>query len=57
MKRFVSSPRAWALLFLALAALGLSGCASTESDNLSVRPWNSPKSWETGLPSSMTEGR
>ena len=46
----------WPLLLL-LAAVALSGCASTESDNLSERPWNSPKSWETGLPSGMMEGR
>jgi hypothetical protein len=45
-------------LVLAAALLGLSGCATTdESDNASVRPWNSPKGWETGIPSSMTEGR
>jgi hypothetical protein len=35
----------------------LTGCATTESENASVRPWNSPKSWEHGLPSAMTEGR
>ena len=32
------------------------GCA-TDSDNLSERPWNSPKTWETGLPSNINEGR
>jgi hypothetical protein len=37
-------------LFLALTALALviSGCASTESDNASVRPWNAPQGWESG---------
>lgn len=40
-----------------LATLWLSGCASTETDNLSERPWNAPKSWENGLPSGMFEGR
>jgi hypothetical protein len=48
---------AWLLLILVLAGLGLSGCATTESENVSERPWNTPKSWENGLPSSMTEGR
>ncbi len=46
--------------FFAAAAfvlLSTSGCATTESDNASARPWNSPKSWEHGLPSAMTEGR
>ena len=45
------------LLLLLSTAAALSGCASTESENLSERPWNQPKSWETGLPSGMTEGR
>ncbi len=49
--------RVLCLVTLAAAALALSGCATTESDNASVRPWNAPKSWETGLPSAMTEGR
>jgi hypothetical protein len=42
---------------LLLAVLGLMGCASSDPDNLSARPWNSPKGWENGLPGSMTEGR
>jgi hypothetical protein len=39
------------LLLFALAALVtvISGCASTESDNASVRPWNSPEGWEGGM--------
>ncbi len=46
------------LLALAVTALGLGGCASTaDSDNASVRPWNAPKGWENGLPSTITEGR
>ena len=48
---------AWLFLILVLAALGLSGCATPESENVSERPWNTPKSWENGMPSSMTEGR
>ena len=45
------------LLAAALLALLLNGCATTEPDNASARPWNTPKSWETGLPSSVLEGR
>jgi hypothetical protein len=45
------------LLLLVLAGLGLSGCATNDPDNLSQRPWNSPKSWETGLPTGIMEGR
>jgi hypothetical protein len=44
-------------VLLLLAGLGMSGCSTTEPDNMSARPWNSPKGWETGLPAGMTEGR
>lgn len=57
MKRFRFNLSAAFLLLLVLAALGLSGCASEESENTSARPWNSPRGWENGLPSTMTEGR
>jgi hypothetical protein len=43
-----------------LLAVGLAfaiGCATTEEDNLSERPWNAPKSWESGLPQQMMQGR
>lgn len=42
------------LSFLALVALW-AGCKT--GDELTSRPWNTPKSWENGLPASMTEGR
>lgn len=45
------------LVLLAAVAILLGGCASSEPDNASARPWNAPKSWETGLPSSAFEGR
>jgi len=42
------------LCFLfALMLLGASGCASTDPENASVRPWNSPNGWENGVPSGM----
>lgn len=44
-----------AAALLALLVLA-SGCKTTDSE-LSERPWNAPKTWEHGLPSSMTEGR
>ncbi len=48
----------WAVCFLfCLGALVFSGCASTESDNLSERPWNTPQGWENGLPGGMTNQR
>jgi hypothetical protein len=40
---------------LSLAAFSLGGCRT--EDELIGRPWNTPKSWESGLPSAMTEGR
>jgi hypothetical protein len=47
------------LFVLAGLAVTLSGCATSkeDSENASVRPWNSPEGWESGLPSNMTEGR
>ena len=49
------SLRAVFLAILGLAAVLVGGCKS--DDELSARPWNTPKSWENGLPASMTEGR
>jgi hypothetical protein len=43
----------WAFLLLVVAGFALGGCASTESDNLSERAWNTPQGWENGMPSSM----
>jgi hypothetical protein len=52
--RILASNTRWAvLLLLALLALGSWGCASTESENMSERPWDTPQTWETGLPSGM----
>ena len=48
------------LLALLLVATGLfcAGCASTaDSENASVRPWNQPRGWEHGLPTTINEGR
>ena len=38
------------LLVLALLALTQVGCKSPESENVSSRPWNSPRGFDTGLP-------
>jgi len=37
------------LFLLAAMTVIISGCASTESDNASVRPWNSPEGWQGGM--------
>lgn len=55
--KFVLSNIRWLWLAIALGAMALSGCASTDNENLSERPWNSPKTWENGMPSGINEGR
>lgn len=53
MKSLTQRWREVALLGIVLTLL--SGCRT--EDELIGRPWNTPKSWESGLPSAMTEGR
>jgi hypothetical protein len=44
----------WFWLFALGAILtGAGGCSTNEPQNASVRPWNSPQSWEGGLPVDM----
>jgi uncharacterized protein YcfL len=43
------------LLILSAASLLCIGCKS--EDELSTRPWSTPRSWESGLPAGLTEGR
>lgn len=59
MRRITSICRFLGITLLAFFALGLVGCAtSDQSENMSARPWNSPKGWENGgLPSMLNEGR
>ncbi len=46
-----------------LAALALggaflaTGCNTPEPDNMSSRPWNSPKGWEGGVPGMLYDRR
>ncbi|HET7625156.1 MAG TPA: hypothetical protein VFM25_07815 [Verrucomicrobiae bacterium] len=47
----------WVLLLsLGVFVAAVSGCSSTNPENASSRPWNSPQGWENGLPNSMMEG-
>lgn len=46
------NPKFILLLALVIGSL-MAGCASTEPENISERPWNAPKSWEHGLPGGM----
>ena len=56
MKRLCRNPRFLLLILLGGMGLWCGGCGSTESENMSVRPWDSPMGWENGVPASMTEG-
>jgi hypothetical protein len=41
----------WLWLFALGAVLfGVTGCATSEPENASVRPWNTPQGWEGGMP-------
>jgi outer membrane biogenesis lipoprotein LolB len=44
-------------LVFAVAALLFTGCKTTEPENLSERPWNAQQGWQTGLPSTINQGR
>ena len=47
------------LLLVSAAALSGTGCATTDDErgDVSERPWNAPKTWETGLPAGMMNPR
>lgn len=51
----------FARCLLAALALGgallVTGCNTTEPDNQSSRPWNSPKGWEGGVPGMLYDRR
>ena len=50
--------RALALWSLLAVLAGIAaGCKTNDPENLSARPWNSPRGWEHGLPSSINDGR
>jgi hypothetical protein len=56
MKKFFS--RYTALFALAaLTVLLSSACKTTDEDVDNERPWNTPKSWESGIPQGMMQGR
>ena len=44
------------VLALVSGAFSMAGCKTNE-DVDTARPWNGPRSWETGLPAALTEGR
>ena len=44
-------------LLLVVAAVAFVGCATTEPDNASSRPWGYRGGYDPGMPSMMNEGR
>jgi hypothetical protein len=58
MKRLFRGRLLWLVLLAGMVGLAVAGCSTTgENDNRSERPWNQPRSWETGLPSSLYDRR
>jgi len=38
------------LLLLGAILVSVSGCATDDPENTTVRPWNTPQGWESGVP-------
>jgi hypothetical protein len=45
---FIQGRMARVLLLLLVVAAGCVACASTDPDNQSEKPWNSPEGWQGG---------
>jgi hypothetical protein len=57
MKTLRSMNPRWLLALLFVSCLiSLTGCSSTEPENLSERPWNAPNGTENGLPMGLMQG-
>lgn len=46
-----------AVVLLGVIVWTLSGCATSDPESDSERPWNAPQGWENGLPPQMYERR
>jgi hypothetical protein len=42
--------RSFFLVLLGVILLSVSGCKTDDPENSSVRPWNAPQGWESGVP-------
>ena len=49
--------KALLLTFAVLTLAMVAGCASAEQAEYDEKPWNAPKSWESGIPQGMMQGR
>jgi hypothetical protein len=45
------------VLLLSVVTLAFAGCATTEAENVSARPWGYRSGYDPGLPSSLNDGR
>jgi hypothetical protein len=45
---FIAKRRWVFVLMLVAIGWGCTGCGSTEAENTSSRPWNSPEGWQNG---------
>jgi hypothetical protein len=45
---FMAKRRLYVSLLVLAMGWGCSGCGSTEAENTSQRPWNSPEGWQNG---------
>lgn len=44
--------------FVGITCFSGSGCKTNKDpENMSARPWNSPQTWEHGVPAAIYEGR
>lgn len=55
-QRKIGGARVW-IVASAFVLLTFAGCAARDAQNASAQPWSSPRDWEHGLPSGITEGR
>ena len=42
---------------LLVVLASFNGCLAPPTDSDSDRPWNTPRSWENGIPNMMRQGR
>jgi hypothetical protein len=45
------------MLVIIAGLVTLSGCITDEPENVSSRPWNTSRGWDSGMPSSINEGK
>ena len=49
--------RFWLSAILLVMVGTLAGCGTTDSPNVSSKPWNSPEGYQSNIPGQMLNGR